>query len=57
MPIERNVVDPEGFNHELELPYQLRIDDFISVFSYPQEASRIGNFHGGALKYKETSII
>ena len=28
MPIVRNVVDPEGFNHELELPYQLRIDDF-----------------------------
>jgi hypothetical protein len=28
MPITRNVVDPEGFNHELKLPYQLRIDDF-----------------------------
>ena len=28
MPIVRNVVDPDGFNHELELPYQLRIDDF-----------------------------
>ena len=28
MPIVRNVTDPEGFNHELELPYQLRIDDF-----------------------------
>ena len=28
MPIARNVVDPEGFNHDLELPYQLRIDDF-----------------------------
>ena len=28
MPIARNVVDPEGFNHELELPFQLRIDDF-----------------------------
>ena len=28
MPIVRNVVEPEGFNHELALPYQLRIDDF-----------------------------
>ena len=28
MPIVRNIVDPEGFNHELALPYQLRIDDF-----------------------------
>ena len=28
MPIVRNVVDPEGFNHDRELPYQLRIDDF-----------------------------
>jgi hypothetical protein len=28
MPITRNVVDPEGFNYDLELPYQLRIDDF-----------------------------
>ena len=28
MPIVRNVVDQEGFNRELELPYQLRIDDF-----------------------------
>ncbi len=28
MPIARNIVNPEGFNHELELPYQLRIDDF-----------------------------
>ncbi len=28
MPIVRNVVDPEGFNQELALPYQLRIDDF-----------------------------
>ncbi len=28
MPIERNVINPEGFNHELELPFQLRIDDF-----------------------------
>ena len=28
MPIVRNVVDPEGFNHDWELPYQLRIDDF-----------------------------
>ena len=28
MPIVRNVVDPEGFNYELALPYQLRIDDF-----------------------------
>ena len=22
MPIIRNVVDPDGFNHDLELPYQ-----------------------------------
>ena len=28
MPIERNVVDPDRFNYELELPFQLRIDDF-----------------------------
>ena len=28
MPITRNVVDPEGFNYDLELPYQLRVDDF-----------------------------
>ena len=28
MPIVRNVVHPEGFNYELYLPYQLRIDDF-----------------------------
>ena len=28
MPIARNTVDPEGFNGELVLPYQLRIDDF-----------------------------
>ena len=28
MPIVRNVVDPEGFNYDRELPYQLRIDDF-----------------------------
>lgn len=28
MPIVRNVVDPEGFNQELALPYQLRFDDF-----------------------------
>ena len=28
MPIVRNVVDPEGFNHDRELPYQLRIDAF-----------------------------
>ena len=28
MPIVRNVVHPEGFNYELDLPYQLRIDDF-----------------------------
>ena len=28
MPITRNVVDPEGFHYDLELPYQLRIDDF-----------------------------
>ena len=28
MPIVRNVADPEGFNRDLELPYQLRTDDF-----------------------------
>ena len=28
MPIVRNVVDPESFNLDLELPFQLRIDDF-----------------------------
>ncbi len=28
MPIVRNIVDPEGLNYELALPYQLRIDDF-----------------------------
>ena len=28
MPIVRNIVDPEGFNQGLALPYQLRIDDF-----------------------------
>ena len=28
MPIVRNVVDPESFNQELALPFQLRIDDF-----------------------------
>ena len=33
MPIVRNVVDPEGFNHDRELPYQLRIDDFRLVLA------------------------
>ncbi len=28
MPILRNVVNLDGFNHEIRLPYQLRIDDF-----------------------------
>ncbi len=28
MPVVRNVVDEGSFNHSLELPYQLRIDDF-----------------------------
>ncbi len=28
MPIVRNAVNPDGFNYELELPYQLRVDDF-----------------------------
>ena len=28
MPIARNTADPEGFNYNLELPYQLRVDDF-----------------------------
>ena len=31
MPIERNIADPESFNHELELPYQLGIDDFLRL--------------------------
>ena len=28
MPLVRNVVDQEGFNRDLALPYQLRLDDF-----------------------------
>ena len=28
MPLVRNIVDQEGFNRDLALPYQLRIDDF-----------------------------
>ncbi len=28
MPLVRNVVDTEGFNRDLALPYQLRLDDF-----------------------------
>ena len=28
MPVVRNVVDEDSFNYSLELPYELRIDDF-----------------------------
>ena len=28
MPVVRNTVDQSGFNDELELPYNLRLDDF-----------------------------
>ena len=29
MPVVRNVVDEDSFNYSLELPYELRIDDFL----------------------------
>jgi len=28
MPIARNTTDPESFNREISLPYELRLDDF-----------------------------
>ena len=38
MPTVRKVVNPEGFNRDLPLPYQLRIDDFrlalIDVYDF-----------------------
>ena len=31
MPLARNTVNHAGFNHNLDLPYQLRLDDFSSA--------------------------